>query len=1200
MTALAHSGYLCKRIALFVLWRATRVAVLVMLFLGALPRASAQSVTVNSSSSVTFLDSGSSSTDFATPFTPANFVAAQTGTAASVTSPNPLYITSLPHGPNATWIGTNPTAGTGVGNTALYAASFNVPSGVSGASLTLYYALDNNLGYTNPGIYINGTALPNSTGLPASCINNVCAFNQEQVYTAANIAPLLVSETNWIYLDDVNLGGPAAIIFSATISYTISTTAVAATGYAVSDFATGFTNGGAGSVGPIGVAFDGSGNFFAMDYINGILYKFPPSGGVASTSTQVNSAATAIPGAPSGLAFTKDGGLYCARQTIGDVIQLDPTTGAILRVVAPAGTIPFATGIATDPLSGDLFVSSPGLPSDSVFRISNLANTPATVTVYASVSYPDGIGFGTDGSLYAAALGVGGVAKVSATNSATPGQVTYIPGATVASLDGLAISANPGAQFLYANGNNGIITKIDLSTNPPTLTSVVTGGTRGDFATVGPDGCLYPTQTDRVLKVTNADGSCVPPPLGPLTVSNPTTQTTVNQTFNTTGPTTSVFSGAQGFLVEQTIDATNAGTLTCNGPDGTVDCTGVQLNSTNMTVSNPPPVILAAAVNAAAPAANAPAFPSFVNGSPWSSALCAGRPGNGGSGDLCSLYVNGCYGGNSGVAVAAASDFYCPFINTSTNTTGYFVLQDTWDPLTPKPTITPGTTVSLLDFVPKSPSETWTGSAVAPNPVCTQVAPVPAMNGNPAIATQCDVSDSLVDVYGDQTTTRGTKPKKGWLISIFNVQMLLSTVQVVGGTGCSSPHSPLNDANPAHLTFESPTYAQNIWNNGTCLLGFTVNPAQTPNPDTNHFVAAPPKSLFFGVGAPPVAPGGAPEGDATLTNPNAVCAGAGLNCGAQPWQTGGLKTLSSIFGASDGTFILHYSAKDAGGTSEKSVVLINSGQCTTGPIGPVNAPCYSTTYFTTIVNLDSTKPLVSLTFSPAGGTYSVKQPATGIFACTDPPNNGVASGIATCTASVDGGAATSKSPVPLDTTAAGTHKVTVTAVDNAGNTTTQVFYYTVLPDADVAIFEQHTSDKVKPGGALTYLAWALDLSKTNAAEVTVTEQLQLPAAGVQLGNVTASVAIVTCTLSGCSSMPPSGGSNCPVSGTTITCNLGTLPSIWEFKGALIKTSIPVLNSSKVGTAFKIKATVNSPGDPIPGNNTTTDLLTICSPDEALQ
>jgi hypothetical protein len=56
---------------------------------------------------------------------------------------------------------------------------------------------------------------------------------------------------------------------------------------------------------------------------------------------------------------------------------------------------------------------------------------------------------------------------------------------------------------------------------PLALSNIFTGGTRGDFVAVGPDGCLYATQTDRILLVTNADGTCLEPPLGPLFPSNP-------------------------------------------------------------------------------------------------------------------------------------------------------------------------------------------------------------------------------------------------------------------------------------------------------------------------------------------------------------------------------------------------------------------------------------------------------------------------------------------------------------------------------------------------------------------------------------------------------------------------------------------------------------------------------------------------------
>ena len=65
----------------------------------------------------------------------------------------------------------------------------------------------------------------------------------------------------------------------------------------------------------------------------------------------------------SGLAFRKDGQyLYMARQFCGngsDVVEVGTTDGSVLRTLA---TIPCATGLATDPISGDLFVSVPCPP----------------------------------------------------------------------------------------------------------------------------------------------------------------------------------------------------------------------------------------------------------------------------------------------------------------------------------------------------------------------------------------------------------------------------------------------------------------------------------------------------------------------------------------------------------------------------------------------------------------------------------------------------------------------------------------------------------------------------------------------------------------------------------------------------------------------------------------------------------------------
>lgn len=138
--------------------------------------------------------------------------------------------------------------------------------------------------------------------------------------------------------------------------------------------------------------------------------------------------------------------------------------------------------------------------------------------MYATPGPVDGLSFGPDGTLYAALYGQ--VGKITGTNSASPGTVTKLP-VFVPTIDGMAVSADPDIPFLYGNRNDGIITKIDLTVTPPALSNIFKGGTRGDFVTVGPDGCLYATQTDRVLQVTNADGTCLEPPLGPLFPSNP-------------------------------------------------------------------------------------------------------------------------------------------------------------------------------------------------------------------------------------------------------------------------------------------------------------------------------------------------------------------------------------------------------------------------------------------------------------------------------------------------------------------------------------------------------------------------------------------------------------------------------------------------------------------------------------------------------
>ncbi|MFL5801444.1 MAG: OmpL47-type beta-barrel domain-containing protein, partial [Roseiflexaceae bacterium] len=398
---------------------------------------------------------------------------------------------------------------------------------------------------------------------------------------------------------------------------------VVASDFAVSLFATGFAThpAGFGPDGPIGLAFDSANILFVADTADGFLYKFGAAGGVAGPATRVN--ATAISGSPVGLAFTRDGRLYMTRPGAGDVVEVNPSTGAIIRTVA-AGQQGY-TGLATDPISGDLFVTNP--PRGLVQRISNFANGPGTMTTYASTGYNDGIAFGPDGTLYVAVdMGVATAVKITGTNAPAPGVVTAI--APVYSLDGLAVAASDDPTrppALFANRNDGKITKIDLTTSPPALSDIVSNGTRGDFVTVGPDGCLYATQSATVLKVTNADGTCglaptgslpqlrLSPPLAAREVGTP--QMLAARFNNVSAPAgtmvTFAVSGAHTQSATVTTDASGQATFAYTGSvegiDQVVATAGV--NGKSVT-SNPATVTWAAAPDTLPPSTVATATPA--------------------------------------------------------------------------------------------------------------------------------------------------------------------------------------------------------------------------------------------------------------------------------------------------------------------------------------------------------------------------------------------------------------------------------------------------------------------------------------------------------------------------------------------------------------------------------------------------------------
>ena len=99
-----------------------------------------------------------------------------------------------------------------------------------------------------------------------------------------------------------------------------------------------------GCPGTWGLAFDPSGNLYVSDLFDGNLYKIPSGGGVAGPSTLVANVGTTF----ASLVFDSSGNLYASRTattgnfTTGAVMQINPSTGAVIRTVASNLTCPTA------------------------------------------------------------------------------------------------------------------------------------------------------------------------------------------------------------------------------------------------------------------------------------------------------------------------------------------------------------------------------------------------------------------------------------------------------------------------------------------------------------------------------------------------------------------------------------------------------------------------------------------------------------------------------------------------------------------------------------------------------------------------------------------------------------------------------------------------------------------------------------------
>jgi uncharacterized repeat protein (TIGR01451 family) len=288
----------------------------------------------------------------------------------------------------------------------------------------------------------------------------------------------------------ITVAAAATVLIGATAAQAYQTTS----GWIASDYVTGFDHGAA--AGPVGLAFDGSGNLLVAGGDAATLHKVPPGGGSAA-ATKIRDGY----GQAEGLAFDKTGRLYMARGTQHDVVELNPASGEVIRTVVSG--LPCPVALATDPISGDLFVSNVFCPGGGIKRIRNFQSGPAVASNYAGTQDADGLTFAPDGTLYAA--GGTKIVRIAGTNSSSPGAVSDV--ASVPEVDGIvyAPATSLDDEYLVVNRNDGEIDRVGFDGR---VTPVLTGGSRGDLVTVGPDRCMYADLQDRVIKLGPSTGSC--------------------------------------------------------------------------------------------------------------------------------------------------------------------------------------------------------------------------------------------------------------------------------------------------------------------------------------------------------------------------------------------------------------------------------------------------------------------------------------------------------------------------------------------------------------------------------------------------------------------------------------------------------------------------------------------------------------------
>jgi kumamolisin len=333
-------------------------------------------------------------------------------------------------------------------------------------------------------------------------------------------------------LTDGNLPvpGSSSVTFTGGSTSCLPPPPTAANGFTLTPFVNGFLAqnfffGGISFTGCPGASnpvFDHSGSVLVTDFPTGDLYEVGATGGAVSSADKLSNLGKTF----GSLVFGTDGSLYGTTFSPANIVQVDPDTGTVVRIVASGFACPY--GLAVDPLSGDLFFVNNcvgGIQNASLWRIQNPSSASPTVVVYSTLpGFGNGqIAFSPDGTLYAVCCAFNNanapVLQISGTNTPAPHNPVAVPGIT-ADTGGLAmgeVQANGSAKSLIVNtggasgGAGGSLKLIDIAT----LSATVLANGLAEPGVIGPDGCMYVNAHDTILKLAPTSGPCTFTPTNP-------------------------------------------------------------------------------------------------------------------------------------------------------------------------------------------------------------------------------------------------------------------------------------------------------------------------------------------------------------------------------------------------------------------------------------------------------------------------------------------------------------------------------------------------------------------------------------------------------------------------------------------------------------------------------------------------------------